>query len=147
MNLITSYEKMDEDVQKRKYWTPGKFDNVSKTDTRGFISLPVQIKRYMLAGLQLKVLRDQFTCEDYEQIYKDIPVITQDMDITEIQEFSREVSERMSAIAALKAAQNPSVSPQIVENSATKDGKSFPHEVRETVDSVDAANAVEHSSE
>lgn len=69
-----------------------KRSNVSLTDSRGFIPLKVQIKRYMLAGVQLKTMRDQYTCEDYLEAYKDIECITEDMDITEIQETVRHVN-------------------------------------------------------
>lgn len=72
-----------------------KRSNVSLTDTKGFIPLKVQIKRYILAGARLQTLREQYTSEDYLFAYEDVPMITQDMDITEIQELAGQVNERL----------------------------------------------------
>lgn len=72
-----------------------KRSNVSLTDTKGFIPLKVQIKRYILAGARLQTLREQYTSEDYLYAYDDVPMITQDMDITEIQELAGQVNERL----------------------------------------------------
>lgn len=67
----------------------GRGKNVSKCDTKGCLPLEVQIKKYLLAGHKLEELRSVNTFEDYDEAYKDIPIITQDMDITEILELEQ----------------------------------------------------------
>lgn len=84
-------------------WQAREFSNVSKLDTKGYIPLDVQIKRYLLAGVRLQAYRNQFTSEDYIDAYKDIPTITEDMDFTEIKEIVDEINLRLSERQRIKA--------------------------------------------
>lgn len=74
-------------------------NNVSKCDTKGCIPLEVQIKRYLLAGKKLEELRAVNTFEDYDKAYADVPIITEDMDVTEIIAIEQEVKERLAQMA------------------------------------------------
>lgn len=99
-----------------------KRSNVSLTDTKGFIPLKVQIKRYILAGARLQTLREQYTSEDYLYAYEDVPMITQDMDITEIQEFVVKVNERLEERRLQRTGAEELSSPQTVGKTEVPEG-------------------------
>lgn len=86
-------------------------NNVSKCDTKGCLPLEVQIKRYLLSGKKLEELRAENTFEDYDKAYADVPIITQDMDVTEILAIEQQVKERLAAMALQRKSEAVSTDP------------------------------------
>lgn len=65
---------------------PDSISNERIVDDTNFLSLEAKIQRYKLAGLAMQAERTQFTYEDFDEIYLDLPMVEQDDDIIEVRE-------------------------------------------------------------